>query len=149
MAARVRKRLEPVDDVVNELIKVNGAIDDSVTYLGRAKNRWVGVPATSGSQVKGPCSRIDLMKQHAGIDVLALYPVGAPPKADDWTLDTFLKAAEACQKAGFPFGIGLGTTANSVDTAGAIFRSFGAALVDANEKITVKTDAVRQALDYY
>ena len=26
---------------------------------------------------------------------------------------------------------------------------FGAALVDANEKITVKTDAVRQALDYY
>ena len=141
--------LEPVDDVVNELIKVNGAIDDSVTYLGRAKNQWVGVPATSGSQVKGPCSRIDLMKQHAGIDVRALYPAGAPPKADDWTLDTFLKAAEACQKAGFPFGIGLGTTADSVDTCGAIFRSFGAALVDANEKITVKTDAVRQALDYY
>ena len=36
-----------------------------------------------------------------------------------------------------------------VDTAGAIFRSFGAALVDADERITVKTDAVRQAVDFY
>ena len=58
------------------------------------------MPATVGSQIKGPCSRIDLMKQHAGIDVQAMYPAGAPPKADDWTLDTFLKAAEACHKAG-------------------------------------------------
>jgi ABC-type glycerol-3-phosphate transport system substrate-binding protein len=78
-----------------------------------------------------------------------MYPAGAPPKADNWTFDTFIKAAEDCHKAGHPFGIGLGTTADSVDTAGAIFRAFGAALVDANEKITVKTDAVRQALDYY
>ena len=63
-------------------------------------------------------------------------------------MDTFLKAAEACHKAGFPFGIGLGTTADSVDTAGAIFHAFGAELVDAKGDITVKTDAVRQALDY-
>ena len=37
------------------------------------------------------------------------------------------KAAEACHKAGFPFGIGLGTTTDSVDSAGAIFDAFGAA----------------------
>ena len=143
------KSLEPVDDIMAELIKQNGAVDESVTFLGRAENQWVAVPATTGSQIKGPCSRIDLMKQHAGIDVQAMYPAGSPPNADNWTLDTFIKAAEACHKAGYPFGIGLGTTADSVDTAGAIFRSFGAALVDANERITVKTDAVRQALDYY
>ena len=89
------------------------------------------------------------MKQHAGIDVQALYPAGQPPKAESWTLDAFIKAAEACQKAGCAFGIGLGTTANSVDTAGAIFQSFGATLVDSNQKITAKTDAVREALDYY
>jgi ABC-type glycerol-3-phosphate transport system substrate-binding protein len=141
--------LEPVDDLVSDLIKLNGTIDESVTYLGRAQNRWVAVPATTGSQIKGPCSRIDLMKQHAGLDVQEMYPAGAPPKAENWTLDTFLKAADACHKAGYPFGIGLGTTADSVDTAGAIFRSFGAALVDANENVTVKSDAVRQALDYY
>ena len=37
-----------------------------------------------------------------------------------------LKAAEACQKAGMPFGIGLGATADSVDTAGAMFQRYGA-----------------------
>jgi ABC-type glycerol-3-phosphate transport system substrate-binding protein len=57
--------------------------------------------------------------------------------------------AEVCQKAGCAFGIGLATTADSVDTAGVIFQSFGAALVDGNEKITVMTDAVREVLDYY
>src|SRR2546430_16035733 len=78
-----------------------------------------------------------------------MYPAGAPPKADDWTFDTFLKAAEACHKGGHPFGIGLGTTSDNVDTAGAIFHGFGADMVDAKGTITVKTDAVRQALDFY
>ena len=36
-----------------------------------------------------------------------------------------------------------------MDTAGAIFSSFGAELVDAKGNLTVKTDAVRQALDFY
>ncbi len=106
-------------------------------------------PPAVGSQIKGPCSRIDLMKKHAGIDVQEMYPAGSPPKADNWTLDTFLKAAEACHKAGVPFGIGLGETTDNVDTAGAIFQSFGAQLVDAKGNLTVKTDAVRQALEYY
>jgi ABC-type glycerol-3-phosphate transport system substrate-binding protein len=78
-----------------------------------------------------------------------MYPLGAPPKADNWTLATFLKAAEACHKAGVPFGIGLGTTADSVDTCGAIFQSFGAELVDAKGNIAIKSDNVRQALDYW
>ena len=64
-------------------------------------------------------------------------------------MDTFLKAAEACHKGGYPFGIGLGETSDNVDTAGAIFQSFGAELVDAKGNVTVKTDAVRQALEYY
>jgi ABC-type glycerol-3-phosphate transport system substrate-binding protein len=78
-----------------------------------------------------------------------MYPAGSPPNAENWTLDTFFKAAEACHKAGFAFGIGLGTTSVSVCAAGAIFQAFGAVLVDAKGNITVKSDAVRQALDYY
>jgi ABC-type glycerol-3-phosphate transport system substrate-binding protein len=140
--------LEPVDDVMIKLIKQNGPVNDIVAYLGRAENRWLAVPATIGNQIQGPCSRIDLMKQYAGIDVQAMYPAGAPPNAENWTLDTFLKAAEACHKAGFPFGIGLGPTEDSVVAAGVIFQCFGATLVDADGKITVKSDAVRQALDY-
>jgi ABC-type glycerol-3-phosphate transport system substrate-binding protein len=141
--------LEPMNDIMEPLIKQNGAVNDTVQYLGKAGNKWLGVPATIGSQIKGPCSRIDLMKKYAGIDVQEMYPAGSPPKAENWTTDTFLKAAEACHKGGFPFGIGLGETGDSVDTAGAFFHAFGAQLVDAKGNITIKTDNVRQALEFY
>jgi ABC-type glycerol-3-phosphate transport system substrate-binding protein len=142
-------RLEPVDDIMAELIKQSGAVNPTVEYLAKSTGRWVSVPACVGSQIKGPCSRIDLMKKYAGIDVQALYPAGSPPKAEAWTLDAMLKAAEACHKGGHPFGIGLGVTADNVDTAGAIFQSFGANLVDAKGNVAVKSDPVRQALEYY
>jgi len=45
-----------------------------VEYLASRKATGSGVPATSGTQAKPPCSRIDLMKQHAGIDVTTMYP---------------------------------------------------------------------------
>jgi ABC-type glycerol-3-phosphate transport system substrate-binding protein len=141
--------LERVDDVMTPLIAQNGPVNATCEYLAKADGHWIAVPATYGSQIKGPCSRIDLMKQHAGIDVQEMYPAGSPPKADNWNLDTFIKAAEACHKAGFPFGIGIGTTADSVDSVGAIFHSFGAMLVDAKGNVTVRSDPVRQALDYY
>jgi len=149
LPSRYADILVPLDDVMADLIKDNGKVNATVEYLGKIKGKWIGVPATVGSQIKGPCSRIDYMKQYAGIDVQEMYPAGAPPKADNWTYDTFLKAAEACQKGGHPFGIGLGSTADNVDTAGAIFHGFGAMLVNEKGDITVKTDAVRQALDYY
>ncbi len=142
-------KLEPVDDIMEPLIAQNGDVNDTVKYLGRANNKWIAVPATVGSQIKGPCSRIDLLKQHAGIDIQAMYPAGGAPKADDWNLETFLRAAEACHKAGFSFGVGLGTTSDSVDSAGAFFHAHGAMLVDAKGDITVKTDNVRKALEFY
>ncbi len=142
------RNLEPVDDVMAELIKQNGDVNGTVQYLGKANGKWIAVPATIGSQIKGPCSRIDLMKQHAGIDVQAMYPAGSAPKADAWTTDAYLKAAEASHKAGATFGVGLGGTTDSVDTAGAFFQAFGAELVDAKGNIKVKSDPVRQALEY-
>jgi ABC-type glycerol-3-phosphate transport system substrate-binding protein len=141
--------LEPVNDIMTPIIAENGAVNGTVQYLGQLDGKWLGVPACVGSQIKGPCSRIDLMKKFANIDVQEMYPAGGPPKADNWTLDTFLKAAEACHKGGSPFGIGLGVTSDSVDTAGAIFQSFGAELVNAKGDLTVKTDAVHEALEYY
>ena len=149
LPARYADQLVAVNDVVEPLIKANGAVNGTVEYLGKIGGKWLAVPATVGSQIKGPCSRIDLMKQHAGIDVQAMYPAGEALKADGWTLDAFIKAAEACHKGGYPFGIGLGTTSDSVDTGGAIFHSFGAMLVDAKGDITVKSDNVRKALEYY
>src|SRR3954468_24671347 len=141
--------LEPMNDVVGDLIKLNGEPNGTVKYLGQSGGKWLAVPASVGSQIKGPCSRIDLLKKHAGIDIQAMYPAGAPPKADAWNLDTFLKAAEACHKGGNPFGIGLGTTSDNVDTIGAIFHAFGAVMVNAKGDIVIKNDQVREALDYY
>jgi ABC-type glycerol-3-phosphate transport system substrate-binding protein len=149
LPSRYADQLVPMNDVVEPLIKANGAVNGTVEYLGKVDGKWLAVPATAGSQIKGPCSRIDLLKKHAGIDIQAMYPAGEAPKADAWNLDNFLKAAEACQKGGNPFGIGLGTTSDNVDTAGAIFHAFGAQLVNAKGDITVKSDPVRQALDYY
>src|SRR5579862_2309035 len=149
LPARYAEILVPMNDVMDDLIKANGKVNNTVEYLGKVDGKWLGVPATIGSQIKGPCSRIDYLKQYANIDIKAMYPAGEAPKADDWTFDTFLKAAEACHKGGHPFGIGLGTTSDNVDTIGAIFHGFGAMLVDAKGTITVKTDAVRQALDFY
>jgi hypothetical protein len=131
-----------MNDVVEPLIKQNGEVNDTVKYLGQAGGKWLAVPAGIGSQIKGPCSRIDLMKKFANIDVQEMYPAGAPPKAENWTTDTFLKAAEACHKGGFSFGIGLGQTADSVDTVGAFFLAFGAEVVDAKGNVTVKSDNV-------
>ena len=142
--------LEPMDDIMAELIKVNGKVNGTVEYLAIQDGKWIGVPCTTGSQIKGPCSRIDLMKKFANIDVQEIFPAGSPPKdADQWNTDTFLKAAEACNKGGYPFGIGLGETTDSVDSAGAFLQAFGGELVDAKGNVTVKTDAVRQWLDFY
>jgi ABC-type glycerol-3-phosphate transport system substrate-binding protein len=149
LPARYADQLVPMNDVMEPLIKENGAVNATVEYLGKLNGKWLAVPATAGSQIKGPCSRIDLLKKHAGIDIQAMYPVGQAPKADAWNLDNFLKAAEACQKGGNPFGMGLGTTSDSVDTAGALFHAFGAQLVNAKGDIVVKNDQVRQVLDYY
>ncbi len=149
LPARYADQLVPVNDLMDQLIKTNGAVNATVEYLGKVGGKWLAIPATVGSQIKGPCSRIDYMKQFAGIDVQAMYPAGSPPKADAWTLDTFLKAAEACHKGGKPFGIGVGNTGDSADTIGAVFHAFGAELVSAKGEITAKSDGVRQALDFY
>src|ERR1700676_788092 len=61
--------LEPVNDIMEPLINLNGEVNGTVQYLGKADGKWLGVPACIGSQIKGPCTRIDLMKKYAGIDV--------------------------------------------------------------------------------
>jgi hypothetical protein len=99
---------------------------------------WYAVPGIRGTLGLGPCTRSDLLKEHAGIDVLAMYPAGAEPtkSADDETWDNLLAAAEKCHSAGFPFGLPLGVTSDSVEWLGAMFRAFGANLVDAQGNIT-------------
>ena len=142
--------LEPIDDVMQRLSAKYGPVTHAAEYLAKLKGKWVAIPTSSGSQNKPPCARISVMQKVAGIDVKKMYPVedAATPEAANWTYDTFLKAAEACNKAGMAFGIGLSPTADCVDFAGALFSAFGADLVDAKGNVTVDSDNVKQVLEY-
>jgi ABC-type glycerol-3-phosphate transport system substrate-binding protein len=144
--------LEPLDDVMKDLIAANGKVSEAAKYLGNLEGHWVGVPQASGSQTKPPLARISYLKKFADLDVQKMYPVGAAPDsalADKWTWDTFLAAAEKCFKAGKPFGLGLGQTSDSVDWVGSVFASHGAVLVNEKGDITVKSDATKQVLEWF
>jgi ABC-type glycerol-3-phosphate transport system substrate-binding protein len=143
-------KLESVDDVVGRLTAKYGGLRKLPEYLGRVNGHWLAVPSSWGAQAKPPCARISVLKKAAGLDVTQMYPARAEytPGMDEWTWDAHLRAAEACNAAGMPFGIGLGGTADSVDTAGAMFQAFGAAVIDAKGEIRVDSDAVHQVLEY-
>ena len=147
-AAQFNAALESHDDVVKSVVAKNGPIDPAVEYLGKFEGRWLGVPMTRGTLLLGCCSRFDMMKEYAGVDVQALYPAGQPPADASWTWDSFLVAAQKCQKAGHPFGLPLGSTTDTNQWVGALFLAYGGELMDAKGNVTVKTDAVRQVLDY-
>jgi ABC-type glycerol-3-phosphate transport system substrate-binding protein len=142
--------LEPIDDVMKRLTDKYGQVNDVCNYLAKIKGHWLAVPTSSGTQYKGPCGRISVLKDKAGLDVVNMYPAkeGHTAASDAWTWEAHYKAAEACAKAGMPFAIGLGQTTDSVDTAGALFRAFGAELVDKDGNITVKSDKVRAVLEH-
>jgi len=142
--------LEPMDDVMARLSQKYGAINPIVEYLGKIDGKWRAIPAVSGSQNKPSLGRIDLLKQHGGIDVQAMYPASdsAANTAEQWNWETFLKAAEGCQKAGFAFGLPLGNFPDANDWVGSLFRSFGAELVNAKGEITANSDNVRAVLAY-
>src|SRR3954466_6444882 len=144
------RQLEPLDDVMNPLIKQYGKVAEAAEFLCKSGGKWIAVPAVTGTQVKPPCVRLDLFKQHAGIDIQAMYPVNKPAtkEAEKWNWDTLVVAAEKLFKAGSPIGLGLGQTTASIDTIGAMFASQGAAPVGAKGNITGKTDAVKQVLEY-
>lgn len=147
-SAQYNQALEPVDDVVKNVVAKNGPIDPAVEYLGRYQGKWLGVPMTRGTLLLGVCARFDMMKQYAGIDMQALYPAGKPPNDASWTWDAFLTAAEKCQKAGHGFGLPLGNTTDTNQWIGALFLAYGAELMDAKGNITVKSEPVKQVLDY-
>jgi ABC-type glycerol-3-phosphate transport system substrate-binding protein len=143
-------QLEPVDDIMKRLTDKYGDVAAASKYLFHVKGQWRAVPCSAGNQNKGPCGRISVLKEVAGLDVVKMYPASADatPEADNWTYDTLLKVAEACKKANMTVGVGLGTTADSVDTAGSLFAAFGAELISAKGDVNVHTDNVRQVLEY-
>ena len=150
---RIHQRvLEPLNNIVEEMIKKYGPISPVAEYLAKNKGTWYGIPTTVGSQVK-PCqSRFDLFKEHAGIDLQAMFPADETKwdkaQTDKWTYDAYLEAAQKLHKAGFPIGIPMGQTSDAVDTVGAIFNAFGVVMIDEKDNIKVNSNETRAALEY-
>jgi ABC-type glycerol-3-phosphate transport system substrate-binding protein len=143
--------LEPVDDVVGRLVAQYGPINPAAEYLGKVQGKWVAVPAVSGTQMKPSCARIDYFRQHVGFDPREMWPAEDRRgwTAENWTWDSFLVAAEKCHAAGVPFGLPMGSLSDAVDWVGALFSSYGANMLDAEGKVTVRNNPkVRAAVDY-
>ncbi len=144
--------LEPLDDVADELIKQYGTISPVFEYLAKLKGTWRGVSATRGSQVKPCCSRLDLYKDHAGIDLRDIFPADESKwdkaKIDAWSWDAYLASAEKLFKAGYPVGLPMGQTSDSVDWVGALFNAYGVVMVDAKDNIKINSDETRAALEF-
>src|ERR1035437_5040931 len=69
-----REALAPVDDVMAHLTGKYGAATATAEYLAKAKDHWIAVPTSSGTQNKPPCARISWFKKN-GLDIQAMYPV--------------------------------------------------------------------------
>ena len=143
--------LAPVDALMKELTDKNGAVNETAEYLARQQDHWIAVPTSSGSQNKPPSARISWFKQN-GLDLQAMYPVKPEHTAmqDQWTWDEFLKYAELAAKDNMTFGLGLGSNLNTdaIDTHGALFKAYGAELIDREGNSKLKSDAVRQVLEF-
>ncbi|MFL5265768.1 MAG: ABC transporter substrate-binding protein [Stellaceae bacterium] len=141
----------PVDDIVEPLLQKYGKVAKSAEYCAKIQGHWMAVPTSYGSGALPPCARIDMFKEYVGLDLQKMYPVGPPDKAltDAWTWENLLTAADKCNKAGHPFGVGLSTCTDAINMAGAVFAAYGAVLVDEEGNITVKSDATKQALDWF
>lgn len=145
----VSDALEPVDDVMQRLVAKNGAVDPTCAYLAKAKGHWVAVPSSSGTQTKPPCARISWFKKH-GLDVVEMYPAKPEHTAlqDAWTWDEFLKYAEYAAKDDMTFGLGTNGPSDATDMHGALFKAFGATLVDKDNNIKLDSPEVMQVLEY-
>jgi Bacterial extracellular solute-binding protein len=144
--------LEPLDEIAAALIQQYGTISPVAEYLAKIKGAWRGVPAASGSQIKPCCSRFDLYKEHAGIDLRDVFPADESKwdsvKVDGWNWDAYLAAAEKLFKAGYPVGLPMGQTSDSVDWVGALFNAYGVVMVDAKDNIKINSDETRAVLEY-
>src|SRR5438094_7027891 len=152
-AAAQTDNLEPCDDLMGNLIGQYGEPSAAVTYVGKQNGHWIAPPAIPNTLTLPSVGRIDIFKEAVGLGLTQMYPAGGiggnKELTDKWTWDFFLTAAEKCHKAGHPFGLAIGQTGDTANWVGAVFNAYGAELVDKDGKITVKSDQVKQVLEWF
>ena len=142
--------LEPMDDVMQRLTAKYGAVSAISAYLAKAGGTWRAVPSSVMSKNMASCARLDVFKQQCGVDVQAMYPGPCRSHAGVRSVELGQSAADCRQVPGGrnAAGLTLSNNGDAVDWCGSLFAGFGAQLVDPKGNITVRSDNVRQVLEY-
>ena len=138
--------------MADTLIKQYGKFQENATYLNFQDGRWVTLPAPIGSHTYPLETRMDYWKQHAGIDVQALFPPDVKKrdkkKIDAWDWKMFLAGAKKVHAAGFPVGCSIAENTDSNDWLGPLFASHGVFPIDEKGNVTIESDATLQVIEY-
>ena len=150
--ASFKKELEPLNDVATYIQKKYGKFDELATYLSYQDGTWVTVPTPIYSHSYPMVSRIDLFREHAGINLLDLFPTDSTKrdkaKVDAWTYDAFFDAAKKFYYAGYPFGNPISKVTDANDWLCPLFLSIGSVPVDKDRNVTIESDGTLQALEF-
>lgn len=143
--------LEPMDDLVKQITDAYGPVTPDAEYSGMVDGTWYSAPGPIGTHLYPMVSRLDLWKEHAGIDIQKIFPASPdrdPALVKSWNYDNFLEGCKKLHAAGFPFGGPLGSQSDAQDWTGPLFASFGSHPVDKDGNITFDSDGTRAALEY-
>ncbi len=143
--------LEPMDDLVKQITDAYGPVTPDAEYSGMVDGTWYSAPGPIGTHLYPMVSRLDLWKEHAGIDIQKIFPASPdrdPALVKSWNYDNFLEGCKKLHAAGFPFGGPLGSQSDAQDWTGPLFASFGSQPVDKDGNITFDSDGTRAALEY-
>ncbi len=147
-----KNTLEPVDDVAEALMKQYGDYHENAWYLSYQDGHWIALPNTVGAQSFPLVTRIDLWKEHAGIDVTDIFPADVskrdPKKIATFNLDTFLTACKKLAAAGYMFGNPISEFGDSNNWLCPILASFGSIPVTEKGDIAIESDATLEGIEY-
>ena len=152
MPSMFRHRLEPLNDVVADIIEEHGPLAEYATSAAHLDGVWLGSPAPTSSINFPSLSRLDLFQQYADIDLQKFFPGNSNRDlalVDSWDYELFLTAAEKLHIAGHPFGASLsGGGYDSNNWLAALFAAYGASIINEGGEISVDSDEVRTVLEY-
>ena len=149
-ATRYQDGLEPVDELVEGLIAQNGPFAENASYLGQHDGVWRAIAAPCGSHSYPMVSRLDLWREHAGVDFQTMLPAGErnPEAAKAWTYQALLEGCKQLHAAGYPFGNPISAASDSEMWLAPLLLAFGSQLMTGDGSIAVDSDGTRAALEF-